>query len=81
MKNKLIIAFILVIVSACFPLFFGGKVVGPYIKHYNGQMECAFVDGWNKEITCVCWLLNFPELHDKVFLTLEDNTFCETTHN
>jgi len=75
MKSKLLIIFVLIITSACFPLFFGGRVVGPYIRHYNGQMECAFIEGWYKQITCVCWMPNI--FSDKTFLTPEADVFCK----
>ena len=78
MIKKIIFTFaiLLCIVSCRNPLFFGGKVVGPYMRHFNNQLECAFVDGWETR-KCLCNVINNPEVSGKVFIVAEDK-FCES---
>ena len=70
--------FLLLCLSGCSTTFFGGRVVGPYIKQYNGQMECAFVEGWAKDIVCRCHIVSDSFSKDKTFLEAPE-IMCKET--
>lgn len=58
--------------------FFGARVEGKYHKHFDKQLECAFVVGWrtsNKPI-CMCHIVDPSFSGNKVFMATEDDTLC-----
>jgi hypothetical protein len=69
--------FSLVLVSCASPQFFGGKVVGPYFKHYDGTIECAYVEGWYKDVSCVCRVRDVDYDFNRVFLIAPDEILCK----
>lgn len=68
---------VLLVLAACTPLFFGGKVVGPYYKHFKGKMECAYVEGWHVGKKCLCWISEPGFSENKTFLVSENEIFCQ----
>ena len=53
-------------------MVFGGRVVGPYVRHYRGQLECAFVKGWYQDVKCMCWLIDRSFGQDITFMQVND---------
>jgi len=76
MKTVLVIAALLCTTS-CAALFFGGKVIGPYYRHFKGKMECAYVSGWHVEKKCLCWIIERGFSENKTFLVSENEAFCQ----
>jgi hypothetical protein len=68
---KYLILFLLLL-TGCSTTVFGGKVVSPYVKHFQGQVECARVQGWYLNTACVCWLVNRDVDDDIVFIHMKD---------
>ena len=68
--------FLLLFLCSCSGTMFGGKVVGPYIRHYKGKMECAYVQGWFSNIKCMCWITEPNFSPDRTFLEVP-NVMCE----
>jgi hypothetical protein len=62
---------------SCTPLFFGGKVIGPYHRHYKNKLECAYVEGWSDKKTCMCWICEPGFSNNRTFLLSEDEIFCQ----
>ena len=61
----------LLLVMACAPTtFFGGRVVGPFHHLFNGQMDCAWVSGW-QETRCMCMLTDPHFSRDRTFMAVE----------
>ena len=73
--KKLIV--IVLMLSSCTPtLMFGGRVIGPYVKHFHGQMKCAFVEGWFTKKKCMCYITDQNFSPDRTFLAAE-YVMCE----
>lgn len=61
------------ILSACAPqYFFGARTQGKYKEYFQGKLICAKVDGWYKQVKCMC-LLTEPDirLKDKTLIAVE----------
>jgi hypothetical protein len=50
------------------PMFFGGTIVGPYVQHFDGKLECANVRGWYQEVRCMCHITDPAFSDDKSFI-------------
>jgi hypothetical protein len=79
MKEAIVLAIVLMTCS-CSQLFFGGKVVSSYHKHFENKLECAYVEGWYAEKTCMCWVCESNFSSDRSFL-VSDEIFCKRDIN
>jgi hypothetical protein len=75
--KKIFILLSILIVCSCTPLFFGGKVVGAYYKHFKGKLECAYVSGWQPKPVCMCWICEPGFSNNHTFLVSENEIFCQ----
>ena len=57
--------------------FFGAKVVGPYVNYYNGQLKCAYVEGWHSRKKCLCILTDFGFSNNRVLMPPDDERVCD----
>jgi hypothetical protein len=62
--------------TSCVTTVFGGKVIGPYKRHFNDQLECAKIEGWSEEAKCFCRVADPDFSNNKTFLE-SDDIMCE----
>lgn len=70
---KYLLISILIFILSCAPqTFFGARISGKYKEHFQGKLVCSKVDGWYKNIKCMC-LLTEPDirLKDKTLIAVE----------
>ena len=67
---KYLIVALLLCVS-CAPTFFGARMGNKYYYHFNNQLTCAWVSGWQKEPKCMCVITDPKFSQDKTFLEVK----------
>jgi hypothetical protein len=72
---------VLLLLSGCSTTFFGASREGPYVKHFQEQLWCAYVKGWAPnpdEKVCMCIVKDPYFSLDKSFIRSPSNAFCES---
>jgi len=72
---KKILAILCLFLFSCSGPFFGMRVVGPYIRHYDGKLTCAFVKDWRGNRKCMCHISDPNFSINKTFMPTND-TMC-----
>lgn len=79
---KILSIVIALLISSCASSpFFNAHVYGPYVHKFDGQIECAIVEGWSIEKKCFCKIQMHEAFGSSVVFLAMEKQFCETNND